>query len=87
MRISTISVAMRAMRSAWTPNRYATSQKLAGELLASGSAGIVCPTVRRPHCTCIACLRPALVTNLRQGESVTLMFRDAHSPPVIGSGN
>lgn len=69
------------------PNSYATSQRLAVELLASGSAGIVYPSVRRPDSTCIACFRPALVTNVRQGRSVTLTFRDPHSPPVIGSGN
>jgi RES domain-containing protein len=69
------------------PNSYATSQRLAEELLASGSAGIVYPSVRRPHSTCIACFRPALVTNVRQGRSVTLTFRNPHSPPVIGAGN
>jgi RES domain-containing protein len=69
------------------PNSYATSQRLAEELLASGSAGIVYPSVRRPDSTCIACFRPALVTNVRPGRSVTLTFRDPHSPPVIGSGN
>jgi hypothetical protein len=69
------------------PNSYATSQKVAEELLALGSAGIVYTSVWRPNSTCIACFRPALVTNVRQGRSVTFTFRDPHSPPLIGSGH
>lgn len=65
------------------PNSYVSSQSLARELLASGSAGIVYPSVRRPHGTCLVCFRPALVTNARQGRTVTLTFRDAHAAPVI----
>lgn len=64
---------------------YASSQKLARELLAVGSVGIVYPSVRRPTGTCIVCFRPALVTNVRRGARVTLTFRDAYSSPVIGS--
>ncbi|MGI8785204.1 MAG: RES family NAD+ phosphorylase [Acidobacteriota bacterium] len=65
------------------PNSYAASQRLARGLLASGSSGIVYPSVRRPNGTCIACFRPALVTNVRQEQKVTLTFRDPTSPPVI----
>lgn len=65
------------------PNSYISSQGLARELLASGSAGIVYPSVRRPDGTCLVCFRPALVTNVRQDRTVTLTFRDANSPPVI----
>ena len=54
------------------PVSYKASQKLAHELLAEGSAGIVYPSVRRPHGTCLVCFRPALVTNVRRGETVTL---------------
>jgi len=43
------------------PNSYAASQRLARGLLASGSSGIVYPSVRRPVGTCIACFRPALL--------------------------
>ena len=35
------------------PNSYATSQKLAGELLDKGSAGVVYPSVRHNGGTCI----------------------------------
>ena len=65
------------------PNSYISSQGLARELLASGSAGIVYPSVRRPDGTCLVCFRPALVSNVRQDRTVTLTFPDANSPPVI----
>ncbi len=64
------------------PNSYAGSQKLAGELLAAGSAGIVYPSVRHPKGTCIVCFRPALVTNVRKDRIVKLTFRDARAAPT-----
>jgi RES domain-containing protein len=54
------------------PRSYEASQTLARELLAEGSAGIVYPSVRRTHGTCLVCFRPALVTNVRKGETVTV---------------
>jgi RES domain-containing protein len=48
-------------------NSYIASQQLARELLAAGSAGVVYPSVRRNGGTCVACFRPALVTNVRKG--------------------
>ncbi len=68
------------------PDSYVESQRLARELLASGSAGIVYPCVRRDGGTCLACFRPALVTNVRQGRNVTVAFRDAFSPPRYDCG-
>jgi RES domain-containing protein len=65
------------------PSSYVRSQKLATELLASGSAGIVYPSVRRPEGTCVVCFRPALVTNVRKDRAVTVTFHDLHSPPVV----
>jgi RES domain-containing protein len=65
------------------PNSYRSSQKLAKELLASGSAGIVYPSVRRSNGTCLVCFRPALVTNVRQERTVTLAFHDPGQPPLI----
>ena len=66
-----------------SPTSYTKSQALARELLASGSAGIVYPSVRHSGGTCIACFRPALVTNLRQGSRTTVAFDKAGSPPLI----
>ena len=65
------------------PNSYASSPRLARELLALGSAGIVYPSVRRASGTCLVCFRPALVTHVRQGGSVTFTFCDPSSPPLI----
>lgn len=66
-----------------SPSSYANSQRLAGELLASGSAGIVYPSVRHSRGTCIVCFRPALVTNVRKGGRSTVAFDQPGSPPVI----
>jgi RES domain len=65
------------------PASYRASQRLAIELLNKGSAGIIYPSVRHPGGTCIACFRPALVGNVRQGEKITFTFPDAfHAPKV-----
>ena len=65
------------------PNSYESSQRLATEWLASGSAGIVYLSVRRSSGTCLVCFRPALVTNVRRDRTVTLAFRDSSQPPFI----
>lgn len=58
------------------PKSYIASQRLARELLASGSAGIAYPSVRRGKGTCVVCFRPALVTNVRRGKSLTITIRE-----------
>jgi hypothetical protein len=65
------------------PNSYKAGQRLARKLLASGSAGIVYSSVRWLTGTCLVCFRPAIVTNVRQGCTVTLTFHDPNQPPVI----
>ncbi len=65
------------------PNSYRASQELARELLNQGSAGVVYPSVRHAGGTCIACFRPALVTNVRKGCVVTLTFPNAFAAPVV----
>lgn len=69
------------------PESYVSSQKLARELLGSGSAGIVYPSVRRSNGTCVVCFRPALVTNVRRDGTVVLTFQDAYSAPLISSNS
>jgi hypothetical protein len=54
------------------PASYVQSQKLARQLLAAGSAGIVYPSARQPDGTCLVCFRPALVLNVRRGRQVKL---------------
>ena len=63
-----------AYRNCVDQDSHAASQKLAGELLASGSAGIVYPSARRAKGTCLACFRPALVTNVRKGETLNMVI-------------
>lgn len=65
------------------PKSYVGSQKLAKELLASGSAGIVYPSVRYPAGTCLGCFRPALVTNVRRDLTITVAFPDCNADPVF----
>jgi RES domain-containing protein len=50
------------------PDSYAAGQTLCAELLASGSNGVLYKSVRHPGNICIACYRPALVLNVRQGN-------------------
>lgn len=64
-------------------NSYKTSQRLAGELLERGSAGVVYPSVRHKSGTCIACFRPALVNNVRKGSSISITFENAQAVPDI----
>ena len=59
------------------PGSYQNSQLLARELLKEGSPGIVYPSVRHKGGTCLACFRPALVSNVRRGPTVALTFKDA----------
>jgi hypothetical protein len=64
------------------PGSYVASQALAQELLEAGSLGVVYPSVRRPGGTCLACFRPALVTNVRKGA--TYLFRwEGKAEPVV----
>jgi RES domain-containing protein len=65
------------------PNSYRNSQQLAKELLTLGSGGIVYPSVRQSGGTCLACFRPALVTNVRQEGTVTIAFHHLDQPPRI----
>jgi RES domain-containing protein len=65
------------------PNSYAASQALGFQLLTCGSAGIVYPSVRHKRGICIACFRPPLVLNVREGSKVILNFRNAEMTGVV----
>ena len=66
------------------PASYVKSQALARDLLSNGAAGIVYPSVRHSTGTCLACFRPALVTNVtRRARPVTLTFQDSSQAPAI----
>lgn len=51
------------------PDSYRTSQTLAERLLADGSLGIAYTSARLPPGDCLACFRPALVTNVRKAAT------------------
>jgi RES domain-containing protein len=65
------------------PNSYAASQTLGLTLLTSGSAGIVYPSVRRTDGVCIACFRPPLVLNVREGPRVTFTVTDTEMTKAL----
>jgi RES domain-containing protein len=71
---------------AWTPcldpDSYIASQRLAAELLDGGSMGIIYPSVRRPWGTNLACFRPALVGNVRKGQTYRLTWAGSPTPSV-----
>ena len=66
------------------PESYMVSQELAERLLAAGSLGVVYPSVRKPEGTCLACFRPALVTNVRQGRAYLFRWDGKAEPMVTG---
>ena len=69
-----------------SPDSYDCSQRLAQILLQQGSAGIIYPSVReKKHGNCISCFRPALVTNVRRGVSLTITFENASAPSSFGT--
>jgi hypothetical protein len=58
---------------------------LAQRLLDIGSLGIVYPSVRRKHGTCLACFRPALVMNVRKGHTYRLVWPRKPTPKCQSS--
>lgn len=68
--------------AALDPDSYVASQKLAQELLDAGSLGIVYPSVRRRHGTCLACFRPALVMNVRKAGTYVFRWEGRATPSV-----
>ena len=73
----------RAFKNCLDPVSYNASQRLAGELLGRGSAGVIYPSVRHEGGVCVGCFRPALVGNVRKGEKVSVSFENAFAKPVI----
>lgn len=65
------------------PRSYVASQLLAEELLAKGSLGVVYPSVRNPGGTCIACFRPALVTNVRRESTYRFVWSGEPEPAIV----
>lgn len=64
------------------PGSYRESQRLAEELLARGSLGVVYPSVRHAGGEVIACFRPAAVSHVRRGGRVRLTWNGSPAPSV-----
>ena len=64
------------------PDSYLASQDLAQRLLDGGSLGIVYPSVRRKHGTCLACFRPALVMNVRKSSAYRFVWSGKPNPAI-----
>ena len=65
------------------PDSYAASQALGWQLLTTGSAGIVYPSLRHKAGTCLACFRPPLVLNVRKGAMAAFTFVNAEVKKVV----
>lgn len=69
---------------AWLdPGSYVASQQLAEVLLADGSLGVVYPSVRHAGGTCVACFRPALVTNVRKARTWRFTWSGTPTPRIV----
>jgi hypothetical protein len=64
------------------PDSYEASQRLGRRLLGQGSNGIIYPSVRDRGGTCLACFRPRLVTNARQGGFYEYRWTGESRPAV-----
>ena len=69
-------------RASLDPDSYVASQALEERLLDAGSLGVVYPSSRRAGGTCVACFRPALVTNVRRTKTYRFTW-DGKPHPVI----
>ncbi|MEO7987877.1 MAG: RES family NAD+ phosphorylase, partial [Gemmatimonadales bacterium] len=64
------------------PRSYVASQRLAARLLEGGSIGVVYPSVRRSRSRNLACFRPAVVGNVRRGDSWSFTWSGTEKPRV-----
>ncbi len=71
-----------SFRSSLTPESYVVSQQLAQRLLEAQSLGIIYSSVRRPAGTCLACFRPAVVTNVRKCSTCRFVRNGAPAPQI-----
>jgi RES domain-containing protein len=71
-----------AARAYLDPASYVASQTLAESMLATGSLGVVYPSVRRQGGTCLACFRPALVGNVRRDRTYRFTWDGSPRPTI-----
>lgn len=72
----------RGFRACLDPDSYVESQALAEKLLEAASLGVVYPSVRREGGTCVACFRPALVTNVRRAKTYRFTWTGKPEPDI-----
>lgn len=75
----------RGFKACLAPDSYVASQALAETLLERGSLGVVYASVRHAGGTCIACFRPALVTNVRRTKSYRFTWSGGPVPAVTAA--
>lgn len=81
-RFHDIRAEVSAYRAYYSATSYTASQKLAHELLHAGSNGIIYRSVRHPGGQCLACFRPQLVANVRQGEHYEYRWTGSPIPAI-----
>jgi RES domain-containing protein len=64
------------------PHSYAASQAFARELLATGSNGVIYRSVRRRGGQCVACFRPALVSDVRPDTHFEYRWEGTTTPSI-----
>jgi hypothetical protein len=64
------------------PHSYTASQAFARELLVTGSNGVIYRSVRRAGGECVACFRPALVTDVRTGGHFEYRWEGTRKPVI-----
>jgi len=64
------------------PHSYTASQAFAQELLATGSNGVIYRSVRRRGGQCVACFRPALVSEVRPGAYFEYRWEGPRTPTI-----
>jgi hypothetical protein len=64
------------------PDSYVESQALAERLLEAESLGVIYPSVRHTGGTCVACFRPAVVTNVRRGKTYRFTWDGTPQPQI-----
>lgn len=66
----------------YTPASYENSQNFAAGLLSDGSNGVMYRSVRHHGGECLACFRPGLVSNVRQGAHYEYRWMGNPTPVV-----
>ncbi len=66
----------------YSPTSYTASQKLGQQLLAGGSNGVIYRSVRHKGGECLACFRPKLIKNVRQGDHFEYRWHGTCEPAI-----